>query len=171
MLDIYVVYCITVYLILCDSYLLLLLQHYCPVIFIFVEIAGQIKGMRDESTKPTYGCQVTIHSEQEKQMLKIYRKKRRGRGNVRNEEMKGIPGKTLLILTPKSWDCRGEHLSLSPLSLSLSLSLSPLSLSLSLSLSLRVQALLHISVWPVERERERKLDKLLSGAFAEGIFS
>ncbi|XP_073703976.1 activating signal cointegrator 1 complex subunit 3 [Garra rufa] len=36
--------------------------------------SGKHKGMRDESTKPTYGCQVTIQSEQEKQMMKIYRK-------------------------------------------------------------------------------------------------
>uniref|UniRef100_A0A8C0YN00 Uncharacterized protein n=1 Tax=Cyprinus carpio carpio TaxID=630221 RepID=A0A8C0YN00_CYPCA len=33
-----------------------------------------INRMRDESTEPTYGCQVTIQSEQEKQMMKIYRK-------------------------------------------------------------------------------------------------
>ncbi len=91
MLYIYVVYCITVYLILCDSYLLLLLQHYCPVIFIFVEIVGQIKGMRDESTKPTYGCQVTIHSEQEKQMLKIYRKEEK---RERKREKRGDEGDT-----------------------------------------------------------------------------
>lgn len=38
-----------------------------------------------EVTKPTYGCQVTIHSEQEKQMMKMYRReekreRKRGKG-------------------------------------------------------------------------------------------
>lgn len=44
-----------------------------------------IQKISSEMTKPTYGCQVTIHSEQEKQMMKIYRReerreKKRGRG-------------------------------------------------------------------------------------------
>lgn len=38
-----------------------------------------------EVTKPTYGCQVTIQSEQEKQMMKLYRReekreRKRGKG-------------------------------------------------------------------------------------------
>jgi len=38
-----------------------------------------------EGTKPTYGCQVTIQSEQEKQMMKMYRReekreRKRGKG-------------------------------------------------------------------------------------------
>ncbi len=159
MLYIYVVYCITVYLILCDSYLLLLLQHYCPVIFIFVEIVGQIKGMRDESTKPTYGCQVTIHSEQEKQMLKIYRKEEK---RERKREKRGDEGDT--------WE---NSFNFDPKELRLQ-RWAPVSLSLCLSVFLfhYVNKHLYISECGLlKRERERKLDKLLSGAFAEGIFS
>ncbi|KAK7157184.1 hypothetical protein R3I93_008608 [Phoxinus phoxinus] len=37
-------------------------------------MSGKHKVVRDESSKPIYGCQVTIQSEQEKQMMKIYRK-------------------------------------------------------------------------------------------------
>lgn len=44
-----------------------------------------MKKISSEMTKPTYGCQVTIQSEQEKQMMKMYRReekreKKRGKG-------------------------------------------------------------------------------------------
>ncbi|KAI2655717.1 Activating signal cointegrator 1 complex subunit 3 [Labeo rohita] len=57
----------------------------------FVPTVGKLKGMRDESTKPTYGCQVTIQSEQEKQMMKIYRKEEK---KERKRERRGDEGDT-----------------------------------------------------------------------------
>lgn len=49
---------------------------------------SQVSGLREasgEMTKPAYGCQVTIQSEQEKQMMKMYRReekreRKRGKG-------------------------------------------------------------------------------------------
>lgn len=46
------------------------------------DVSRKVSG---EVTKPTYGCQVTIHSEQEKQMMKMYRReekreRKRGKG-------------------------------------------------------------------------------------------
>lgn len=52
---------------------------------------GMLKGMRDESAKPTYGCQVTIQSEQEKHMMKIYRKEEK---KERKREKRGDEGDT-----------------------------------------------------------------------------
>lgn len=48
----------------------------------FLHVCRKVSG---EVTKPTYGCQVTIHSEQEKQMMKMYRReekreRKRGKG-------------------------------------------------------------------------------------------
>lgn len=46
------------------------------------DVSRKVSG---EVTKPNYGCQVTIHSEQEKQMMKMYRReekreRKRGKG-------------------------------------------------------------------------------------------
>lgn len=85
-------------------------------------------------------------------------KRRRRRGNVRNEEMRGNPVKALFILTPWSWDCRGEHLSLS------------LCVSLSLFLIMGTSTSLHIRVWPIEKKRGRKLDKTAIWSFCRRDF-
>lgn len=46
---------------------------------------------RDESTKPIYGCQVIIQSEQERQMMKIYRKEEK---KERKREKRGDEGES-----------------------------------------------------------------------------
>lgn len=48
-----------------------------------------------EMTKPTYGCQVTIQSEQEKQMMKMYRReekreRKRGKGTDDNDSSDAV---------------------------------------------------------------------------------
>lgn len=53
--------------------------------------SGKPKGLRDESNMPTYGCQVTIQSEQEKQMMKIYRKEEK---KERKRERRGDDGES-----------------------------------------------------------------------------
>lgn len=84
-------------------------------------------------------------------------KERKKRENERNGEMKGSPGRALFIWSLRSWDCRGEGMSLFHC------------LFLSLSFITEASGPLHISS---ERERESELDKtVLSGAFAGGIFS
>ncbi len=86
-------------------------------------------------------------------------KKRRRRGNVRNEEMKGRPVKTLFILTPKSWDCRGEYLSLS-LCLSVCLSFSFITWT-------STSTYQSVACW---KEKERKLDKTAIRSFCRRDF-
>uniref|UniRef100_A0A9J8C6Z0 Uncharacterized protein n=1 Tax=Cyprinus carpio carpio TaxID=630221 RepID=A0A9J8C6Z0_CYPCA len=54
--------------------------------------------MRDESTEPTYGCQVTIQSEQEKQMMKIYRKEEK---KERKREKRGDTCENKFHFDPK----------------------------------------------------------------------
>ncbi|KAG1936198.1 activating signal cointegrator 1 complex subunit, partial [Pimephales promelas] len=49
------------------------------------------KVSRDESSKPIYGCQVTIQSEQERQMMKIYRKEEK---KERKREKRGDEGES-----------------------------------------------------------------------------
>lgn len=56
--------------------------HSIFVLAILPDLSRKVSG---EVTKPTYGCQVTIHSEQEKQMMKMYRReekreRKRGKG-------------------------------------------------------------------------------------------
>ncbi|XP_067305469.1 activating signal cointegrator 1 complex subunit 3 [Pseudorasbora parva] len=53
--------------------------------------SGKHKVVRDESTKPIYGCQVTIQSEQERQMMKIYRKEEK---KERKREKRGDEGES-----------------------------------------------------------------------------
>lgn len=53
--------------------------------FVLVFPSHVCRKVSGEVTKPTYGCQVTIHSEQEKQMMKMYRReekreRKRGKG-------------------------------------------------------------------------------------------
>lgn len=55
-------------------------------------ISEQCKMFAEENTKPNYGCQVTIHSEQEKQLMKQYR--REGKRNARREKRTGEDGDT-----------------------------------------------------------------------------
>lgn len=54
-------------------------------------MSGKHKVARDESSKPIYGCQVTIQSEQEKQMMKIYRKEEK---KERKREKRGDEGES-----------------------------------------------------------------------------
>ncbi|KAK7147949.1 hypothetical protein R3I94_010466 [Phoxinus phoxinus] len=54
-------------------------------------MSGKHKVVRDESSKPIYGCQVTIQSEQEKQMMKIYRKEEK---KERKREKRGDEGES-----------------------------------------------------------------------------
>ncbi|XP_048008746.1 activating signal cointegrator 1 complex subunit 3 [Megalobrama amblycephala] len=53
--------------------------------------SGKHKVARDESTKPIYGCQVIIQSEQERQMMKIYRKEEK---KERKREKRGDEGES-----------------------------------------------------------------------------
>lgn len=51
---------------------------------------GKNRGIA-ESTKPVYGCQVTIQSEMEKQIMKIYRKEEK---KERKREKRGDEGES-----------------------------------------------------------------------------
>uniref|UniRef100_A0A673MSU9 U5 small nuclear ribonucleoprotein 200 kDa helicase n=1 Tax=Sinocyclocheilus rhinocerous TaxID=307959 RepID=A0A673MSU9_9TELE len=70
-----------------------LLQRRSDIVdsLVSIQLDRQLKGMRDESAKPTYGCQVTIQSEQEKHMMKIYRKEEK---KERKREKRGDEGDT-----------------------------------------------------------------------------
>uniref|UniRef100_A0A672MCQ8 Activating signal cointegrator 1 complex subunit 3 n=1 Tax=Sinocyclocheilus grahami TaxID=75366 RepID=A0A672MCQ8_SINGR len=70
-----------------------LLQRRSDIVdsLVSIPLDRQLKGMRDESAKPTYGCQVTIQSEQEKHMMKIYRKEEK---KERKREKRGDEGDT-----------------------------------------------------------------------------
>lgn len=54
-----------------------------------------------ESAKPAYGCQVTIQSEQERQMMKLYRReeKRERKREKRGDE--GEPSEAFFHFDPK----------------------------------------------------------------------
>lgn len=61
------------------------------------------KKMLGENAKPNYGCQVTIQSEQEKQLLKQYRReeKRIARREKKTGEDGEISGEGLTCFDPK----------------------------------------------------------------------
>lgn len=61
------------------------------------------KKILGENTKPNYGCQVTIQSEQEKQLMKLYRReeKRIARREKKAGEDGEVSGEGLLSFDPK----------------------------------------------------------------------
>ncbi|KAM9488100.1 activating signal cointegrator 1 complex subunit 3 [Clarias gariepinus] len=68
---------------------------------------GMLKNV--ESTKPAYGCQVTIQSEQEKQMMKLYRReeKRERKKEKRGDE--GEPSEAVFYFDPKELRLQREQ--------------------------------------------------------------
>lgn len=67
-------------------------NHYIFIFLYLPYVGGEVSG---EVTKPTYGCQVTIHSEQEKQIMKIYRReekreRKRGKGTDESDSSDGV---------------------------------------------------------------------------------
>ncbi|XP_048349860.1 activating signal cointegrator 1 complex subunit 3 [Sphaerodactylus townsendi] len=71
----------------------------------------QCKKFAGENTKPNYGCQVTIQSEQEKQLMKLYR--REEKRNARREKRAGddgeISGDGLMNFDPKELRMQREQ--------------------------------------------------------------
>lgn len=66
-------------------------------------VTEQYKKFVGENTKPNYGCQVTIQSEQEKQLMKQYRReeKRNARREKRVGEDGEVFGEGLMCFDPK----------------------------------------------------------------------
>lgn len=66
-------------------------------------VAEQCRKLIGENTKPNYGCQVTIQSEQEKLLMKQYR--REEKRNARKEKQAGEDGESsgegLMCFDPK----------------------------------------------------------------------
>uniref|UniRef100_A0A8D0L2G8 Activating signal cointegrator 1 complex subunit 3 n=1 Tax=Sphenodon punctatus TaxID=8508 RepID=A0A8D0L2G8_SPHPU len=71
----------------------------------------QCKKFAGENTKPTYGCQVTIQSEQEKQLMKLYRReeKRNARREKRAGEDGEVVGEGLMCFDPKELRMQREQ--------------------------------------------------------------
>lgn len=64
-------------------------------IFVLVHPLDVGRKVSGEVTKPTFGCQVTIHSEQEKQMMKTYRReekreRKKGKGTDDSDSLDAI---------------------------------------------------------------------------------
>lgn len=57
-------------------------------------VTEQCRKFTGENSKPNYGCQVTIQSEQEKQLMKLYR--REEKRNARREKRTGDEGEILV---------------------------------------------------------------------------
>lgn len=56
----------------------------------YFHVAEQCRRFGGDNTKPSYGCQVTIHSEQEKQLMKLCR--REEKRSARREKRTGDDG-------------------------------------------------------------------------------
>lgn len=69
----------------------------------FQALQDSCKKILGENTKPNYGCQVTIQSEQEKQLMKQFRReeKRIARREKKAGEDSEVPGEGLLSFDPK----------------------------------------------------------------------
>ncbi len=147
MLYIYFVYCITVYLILYNSYLLLLLQHYCPVV-IFIFCGNCRKDYRGE--RWIHQAHIRLPGDHpvrtgEADDEDLQKRREEGEETWETRRWRGDLWKRFSF-----WPQRAET---AEVSTCLSLSVC---LSVCLSLSLREQAPLHIRVWPVEKRKRAK---------------
>ena len=77
-------------------------EIYNPL-YIFNYFTDSCKKILGENSKPNYGCQVTIQSEQEKQLMKQYRReeKRIARREKKAGEDGEVSGEGVLPFDPK----------------------------------------------------------------------
>ncbi|XP_025055847.1 activating signal cointegrator 1 complex subunit 3 isoform X4 [Alligator sinensis] len=83
----------------------------CPNDYKLQTLQEQYKKFVGENTKPNYGCQVTIQSEQEKQLMKQYRReeKRNARREKRVGEDGEVFGEGLMCFDPKELRMQREQ--------------------------------------------------------------
>uniref|UniRef100_A0A4W3HS74 Activating signal cointegrator 1 complex subunit 3 n=1 Tax=Callorhinchus milii TaxID=7868 RepID=A0A4W3HS74_CALMI len=87
-----------------------LLQHRCKIVEKMVLIITETskKGFGGNA-QPVYGCQVTVHSEQEKQLLKQYRREEKRHARRERKEEGEFSGEAFQLFDPKDLRLQREH--------------------------------------------------------------